>query len=103
MAAAYGYKDQFLSPTEFQWQSQNRNSQASQLGQKILHSREAGTEVYLFVRDRAKVGGKTQEFRYAGRLEFVRWEGERPITVWWRLCEAVPERLRTELGVPARR
>jgi len=102
MAAAYGYEDKFLSPTEFQWQSQNRNTQASQLGQKILHSREEGIEVHWFVRDKAEVGGKTQEFRYAGQLEFLRWEGEKPITVWWRLEEAVPEKLGAELGVPAR-
>src|SRR5690606_31222622 len=33
--AAYQYRDQFLSPTEFQWQSQNKTTQASELGQDI--------------------------------------------------------------------
>ena len=30
-------------------------------------------------------------FTYCGDLEFVTWEGEKPITVWWRMKEAVPD------------
>lgn len=36
-----------------------------------------------------------------GTLDFQRWEGEKPITVWWRLREAVPESLHPALGIPA--
>jgi hypothetical protein len=97
-AETYQYRDQFLSPTEFQWQSQNKNTQASSIGQAIRHHRERGITVHLFVRGQAKVNGKTQPFIYCGALEFERWEGEKPITVWWRLGEAVPEQLRAELG-----
>ena len=44
------------------WQSQNRNSQKSELGQKIYHHRERQIPVYLFVRRRDKIGGQTQPF-----------------------------------------
>jgi hypothetical protein len=98
-ADTYQYRDQFLSPTEFQWQSQNKNTQASSIGQAIRHHRERGVTVHLFVRGQAKVRGKAQPFVYCGALEFERWEGENPITVWWRLGEAVPEGLRGELGM----
>jgi hypothetical protein len=47
-----------------------------------------------------EVGGKTSPFVYCGRLGFERWEGEKPITVWWRLERAVPRELWRELGVP---
>ena len=96
---ALQYQDRFLSPTEFHWQSQNKNSQSSDLGQTILHHKERGIPVYLLVRRRDKVGGTTQPFLYAGELTFVRWEGERPITVLWELTEPVPEPLWGELGV----
>lgn len=99
MGETYQYRDQFLSPTEFQWQSQNRTAQTSTVGQEIRNHRERGINVHLFVRKQQKMAGKTSPFLYAGSLEFMRWEGERPITVWWQLGEAVPERLREELGI----
>jgi len=98
-AEALQYEDRFLSATEFQWQSQNKNTQASELGQKILHHKERGIPIHLFVRKKDKVGGVTQPFSYAGRLDLQRWEGERPITVWWEMQEAVPERLWAEFGI----
>ena len=48
-----------------------------------------------------KEGGKTAGFVYCGPVEFQRWEGEKPITVWWRLAVAVPEPLRQLLRVPS--
>ncbi|MEZ4416162.1 MAG: DUF3427 domain-containing protein [Gemmatimonadota bacterium] len=92
------YEDRFLSPTEFQWQSQNKTSQASKLGQALRHHEERGVAVRLFVRKAAKVGGKTEPFRYAGELVFQRWEGEKPITVWWALKAGVPEGVWGEVG-----
>ena len=94
------YEDRFLSPYEFHWQSQNKNTQSSELGQKLRDHEERGIPVHLFVRKKDRIGGTTQPFIYAGRLRFRRWEGEKPITVWWELEEGVPERLRGELGVP---
>ena len=48
---------------------------------------------------RPNPGGTTQPFLYAGTLDFERWEGERPITVWWKMEEAVPEGVWGELRV----
>jgi superfamily II DNA or RNA helicase/HKD family nuclease/diadenosine tetraphosphate (Ap4A) HIT family hydrolase len=99
MQEAHKYKDQFLSPADFQWQSQNQNRQDSDVGRDLV---DAAVQKHLFVRRTKKVRGRTEPFRYCGTLEFRRWEGERPITVWWRLAEAVPERFWDELGVPER-
>jgi hypothetical protein len=95
------YRDKFLSPTGFEWQSQNITRQSSELGRDIYTHKERGIDVHLFVRRTDKVRGKTQMFIYCGTLEFQRWEGERPITVWWQLSQAVPEDLWDELGVPS--
>jgi superfamily II DNA or RNA helicase/HKD family nuclease/diadenosine tetraphosphate (Ap4A) HIT family hydrolase len=99
MADAYKYRDRFLSPVHFEWQSQNKTRQKSKLGRTIRDHREQGVDVHLFARQSKRIGGKTSPFLYCGRLEFEKWDGERPITVWWRLEEPVPERLWEELGV----
>lgn len=100
MPEEHKFQDRFLSPAEFEWQSQNRNTQASSIGQQIRHHDRNSTAVHLFVRKQAKVAGRTQDFIYAGALTYLRWEGEQPITVWWKLEEAVPERLWDELEIP---
>jgi hypothetical protein len=94
-------KDHFISPTEFEWQSQNRTSQASADAQDIRHHAERGIPVHLFVRGQKKLpGGGAAPFVYCGDVRFMSWRGDRPITVRWELPEAVPERLRGELRVP---
>ena len=96
----FQYKDHFVSPTEFEWQSQNRTSQASADGQDIQKHAERGIAVHLFVRHQKKLpGGGSAPFVYCGDVEFQTWHGDKPITVRWRLREPVPERLRGTLGV----
>ena len=94
------YEDAFLSPTEFRWQSQNRTARDSKMGRMIENHRVESTHVHLFVRPTAKVRGKAQSFIYCGELEFERWEGDKPITVWWRLETAIPQERRSELRAP---
>jgi hypothetical protein len=43
---------------------------------------------------------KPTPFIYCGEVDFVSWEGNRPITVRWRLKEKVPRSLRSFLRVP---
>ncbi len=97
---AHRYRDRFLSPTEFEWQSQNKTRQKSELGRDLRRHRELGIDVHLFVRRAKKIRGKTEPFLYCGRLDFQRWEGEKPISVWWKLEQPVPREHREELGVP---
>jgi len=37
-----------------------------------------------------RAGGGAAPFVHCGDVEFVRWRGEKPITVQWKLPEAVP-------------
>lgn len=95
----FQYKDRFVSPTEFEWQSQNRTSQESADGQDIQHHRDRGIPVHLFVRAQKKLpGGGAAPFVYCGDVEFVSWRGNKPITVRWRLPVAVPPHVWESLG-----
>jgi len=93
MLEAHRYEDRFLSSTEFQWQSQNQTTQESKAGRAIRNHLEDGTRVHLFVRPTKMLENQAAPFRYCGEVTFVRWEEERPITVWWTLVEPVPEGL----------
>ena len=99
--AEFQYQDHFISRSEFEWQSQNRTARrAGRPG----HPEPCGARniaVHLFVRAQKKrAGGGSAPFVYCGDVQFMSWEGEKPITVQWKLPEEVPERLREVLGVP---
>ncbi len=100
MMSEHKYEDRFLSPTVFQWQSQNRTTQASKAGRMLWEHRQRGIDIHLFVRADKKRGPRSAPFVYCGPAEFQGWEGERPITVRVGLPEPVPDRLRDELLVP---
>jgi hypothetical protein len=94
------YEDRFLSSGEFEWQSQNRTTQKGKHGQIIKNHATLGIRIHLFVRSESKRGGRAAPFVYCGQVRFKRWEGERPIRVWWVLEHAVPEHLWERLSVP---
>lgn len=99
--AEFQYRDHFLSPDEFEWQSQNRTTQKSTHGHLIKNHNEQGVAIHLFVRAKAKtLAGKGESFLYCGLVDFLSWSGEKPITVRLRLKSEVPAPLRQELGVP---
>jgi superfamily II DNA or RNA helicase len=100
MDAAHRYEDAFLSAEEFRWQSQNRTKRESEAGILLRDHGARGQHIHLFVRVDRKVRGVTQPFLYAGELDFVRWEGDSPITVWWKLRSRVPAELQARLRVP---
>lgn len=102
MGGTFQYQDHFLSPDIFEMQSQNRTSQASAVGQGIRHHREKGIHVHLFVRKKKRAaGGGAAPFIYCGEVEFAGWEGDRPITVRWKLSTPLPERLQKLLMTDA--
>ncbi len=92
------YEDHFLGPDRMQWQSQTQTRRDSHIGRMIAGT-APGARVHLFVRNGKLRNGKGAPFLYCGRPNFEGWEGERPITVTWRLLEAVPAHLRASLGI----
>ena len=49
--------------------------------------------MHLLVRKLSKIGGKAAPFVYCGPVQFVSWDGDKPITVRWRLSVPLSERL----------
>jgi hypothetical protein len=97
---AFKYQDRFISPTEFQWQSQNQTAQASKAGESIKGHQTLGIDVHLFVRAKAKTpNGRGAPFYYLGQVHFKSWEGDKPITVLWTMQSEVPTTLWQELGI----
>jgi superfamily II DNA or RNA helicase/HKD family nuclease len=101
MNTEHRYVDHFESDHEFAWQSQNRTTRASKHGQILSNHRIQGKRVHLFVRPTKKTGSKPTAFIYCGEVDFVSWEGDAPISIKWKLREAVPPSLHSVLGVPA--
>jgi len=87
------YKDRFLSRDAFEWQSQNRTRRDSGTGEKFRNHADLGISIQLFVRKHSKVDGKGAPFFYCGPVQFIDWEGDKPITVRWKLAEPVPDSL----------
>ncbi len=86
------YADHAISPTLFQWESQNATAERSATGQRYIHHRDMGTSVHLFVRETKTADGTlgTPPYLYAGPMSYVSHTGERPMRILWRLQHALP-------------
>ncbi len=68
-AAEVGVKyNDYFEDGAFYWESQNQQSLSSPIIQKIIGGK---VTPLLFVREHAKIRGDTQEFVYAGQLEYL--------------------------------
>ena len=85
------YRDFPMSEMEFHWQSKSRTTGESTEGRRHLDPAAQGCTPLLFVRERGDDRpGVTMAFCYLGPVEPGPSEGERPITVTWRLRYAMP-------------
>jgi superfamily II DNA or RNA helicase len=86
------YADHAISPTLFQWESQNATAERSATGQRYIHHREMGNSVHLFVRETKTADGTlgTPPYLYAGPISYVSHTGERPMRILWQLEHALP-------------
>jgi superfamily II DNA or RNA helicase/HKD family nuclease len=98
LSAGNHYEDHFLGPDRMQWQSQTQTRRDSQIG-RMLSGADRQARIHLFVRNGKLRNGKAAPFLYCGQPEFAAWEGEKPITVTWRLPVPVPDHLRPGFGI----
>ncbi|MCF6508328.1 DUF3427 domain-containing protein [Blastococcus sp. MG754426] len=86
------YADHAISPTLFQWESQNNTAERSATGQRYINHRELGTSVHLFVRETKTSDGTlgTPPYLYAGPMTYLSHTGERPMRILWQLHHALP-------------
>lgn len=84
------YEDYAINETLFHWQTQSRTSEESKTAQRYIRHRELGSRILLFVREYKEENGFTSPFTFLGEAEYVRHEGNKPISFVWRLKEELP-------------
>ncbi|MCC6544693.1 MAG: DUF3427 domain-containing protein [Nitrospirae bacterium] len=84
------YADYPLSRELLHWESQSSTTQASDTGQNLIHHRERGYSILIFVRSAKKRNNITIPFIYLGPADRVSYEGERPIKIIWRPHHQLP-------------
>ncbi|MEO7368466.1 MAG: DUF3427 domain-containing protein, partial [Gemmatimonadaceae bacterium] len=84
------YLDYALAPDLFHWESQSVTREASRTGQRYIHHRNNGSEVFLFVRPRKQDGNRTVPYTFLGPADYVEHRGEKPMAIIWKLRRAMP-------------
>jgi hypothetical protein len=85
------YEDYALSRDRFHWQTQSATTPTSERGRRNLEHRERGITPLLFVRSQKRdERGDTVPYTFLGPLEIERWQGEKPISIVWRLLHPMP-------------
>lgn len=84
------YKDKFINRTYFQWQTPNSTAQKSERGKNILFNKERKINLHIFVRKYKQIDGVVQPYIYLGKGDTVKYSGEKPITILFKLEKQVP-------------
>jgi superfamily II DNA or RNA helicase/HKD family nuclease len=79
------YHDYAISPERFHWQTQNRAGPGNATGRRYLDSATNGWQFQLFVRESPE-----NAFLALGPVTLETHEGDRPISIIWRLKVAMP-------------
>ena len=79
------YDDRFISPTELHWQSQSTTTILSPTGTRYTRGGQNSSNVLLFAREH-----RSDLYTCLGLAYYVAHEGERPISIRWRLKTPVP-------------
>ena len=88
------YRDYAISTERFHWQSQNSARPDTRAGRRYLESPDNGWSFQLFVRQR-----KGDPYQACGPVSVERAEGEKPMSIEWRLKVPLPIRLYQEFNV----
>ena len=86
------YADRAISPSLFQWESQNATSSSSPVGERYIFHRDRGSSVHLFFRDSKESDGDlgAPAYLYAGPASYVSHTGDRPMRILWKLDHELP-------------
>lgn len=84
------YEDYAINDRLFHWQSQSKDRQSSAKIQRYIHHKDTGNLISLFIREYKKTGSYTAPFTFLGNADYVRHEGEKPVSFIWRLHNPLP-------------
>lgn len=88
------YHDYAISAELFHWQTQNSAGPDTPSGRRYMESSVNGWQFQLFVRPR-----KGDAYRACGRVKLESAEGDRPMSIIWKLETSLPARLFREFSV----
>ena len=88
------YRDYAISTERFHWQSQNSAGPDTPVGRRYLDSGTNGWSFQLFVRVR-----KAEPYRACGPVLMKGAEGNRPMSITWKLATPLPAKLFREFSV----
>jgi hypothetical protein len=88
------YRDYAISTERFHWQSQNSAGPDTPAGRRYLESLGNGWTFQLFVRR-----SKGEPYRTCGPVTMERVEGEKPMSIEWKLGVPLPVRLFQEFSI----
>lgn len=88
------YRDYAISTERFHWQTQNSAGADTPAGRRYLDSPGNGWQFQLFVRTH-----KGEPYRACGRVQRESHEGDRPMSIVWRLETPLPAALFREFSV----
>lgn len=80
------FHDYAISQELIHWQSQARTSVNSETGQRYVNQVSGETNVAIFVR----LSDSQRDFMYLGLADYVQHQGDRPISITWKLREPLP-------------
>ena len=84
------YDDYAITPTLFHWQSQSNDRQESPKILRYVNQKNTGNTISLFVREYKKNGSYTSPYVFLGNADYVRHEGEMPVSFDWELHSPIP-------------
>jgi len=80
------YEDFAISETLFHWQSQSTTSVGSNTGRRYITHEMGGSEILLFARkEKYDENNITAPYYFLGSASYVSHEGEKPMSIIWRL------------------
>lgn len=84
------YEDYAINSFLFHWESQSQDRESSARIQRYIHHKDKGNNISLFVREYKHIGSYTAPYTFLGNADYVRHEGERPVSFVWKLHSAIP-------------
>jgi superfamily II DNA or RNA helicase len=84
------YEDYSINEWLFHWQSQNRTTPESAVGQRYIHHERMGTKVALFVREFQTDESGTAPYTFLGLVSYRSHTGSRPMSIIWKLQRPIP-------------
>ncbi|MFC5648613.1 DUF3427 domain-containing protein [Paenibacillus solisilvae] len=87
------YEDYAINERLFHWQTQSRTSEESNTAKRYIYHKLLGKRIALFVREYKEDHNYTSPFVFLGEAEYVKHEGNKPMSFVWRLKEEMPAAL----------